>query len=239
MAVIGCLHGELSKTYEDIQLRDQKDQMRTSILIICGDFQAIRHTDDLKTIAIPHKYLTHTGDFYKYYHSKKIAPILTLVIGGNHEASHHMRELNFGGFLCPNIYFLGAAGVVNIKPIIQNTLGLKGSELKTQCLRILGISGIFKPYSFFQDHPKIPFDKDSKRDCYHVRQLEILRSLMLKNQNTRTKMDICIGHDWPRGAQKYGNYQQLIKLKPFFEDDFKSGKFGNPASTLVLNTIQP
>ncbi len=68
--------------------------------------------------------------------------MLTLVIGGNHEASHYMRELNFGGWICPNIYFLGAASVINLKPHLKT-----GDSAKL--LRILGISGIFKPYGFF------------------------------------------------------------------------------------------
>jgi lariat debranching enzyme len=169
--------------------------------------------------------------------------MLTIVIGGNHEASHHMRELNFGGWLAPNLYYLGAAGAVNLKPNfakLEKEIGKlpEGTEANS-IMRILGISGIFKPYSFFQDHPLLPFNKDTKRSCYHVRQLEILRSLMLKSGAKERKFDICIGHDWPRGAHKYGNYQKLIKVKPFFEKDIRSGRFGNPASTLVLNTLKP
>lgn len=192
-AVIGCLHGELSKTYEDIFLRDQKDQMKTVLLIICGDFQAIRHTDDLKTIAIPFKYLNHTGDFYQYHNGQKKAPLLTLVIGGNHEASHYMRELNFGGWLCPNIYFLGAASVINLK--LSGQLSKHGDKTAefTRNLKVLGLSGIFKPYSFFQDHPRLPFDENTKRDCYHTRQLEVMRALMMKDSSN--KIDIAIGHD--------------------------------------------
>lgn len=178
--------------------------MRTSLLIICGDVQAIRDTEDLKTIAIPFKYLNHTGDFYKYYSGQKSAPILTLVIGGNHEASHYMRELNFGGWLCPNIFFLGAASAVNL--CMQSSEFSKAPENRKidRLIRVLGVSGIFKPYSFFQDHPKLPFDEDTKRDCYHTRQLEVLRSLLL--QDPKHGIDICIGHDWPRGMHLYGDY---------------------------------
>ena len=31
--------------------------------------------------------------FYKYYSGEKVAPVLTLVIGGNHEASNYMMEV--------------------------------------------------------------------------------------------------------------------------------------------------
>lgn len=43
-------------------------------------------------MACPPKYL-HMGSFYKYYIGEKVAPCLTIFIGGNHEASNYLREL--------------------------------------------------------------------------------------------------------------------------------------------------
>ena len=43
-------------------------------------------------MAVPPKY-REMGTFYKYYSGEKKAPILTLFIGGNHEASNHLWEL--------------------------------------------------------------------------------------------------------------------------------------------------
>jgi hypothetical protein len=34
-------------------------------------------------------------------------------VGGNHEASNYLWELYYGGWVAPNIYYLGHAGVVN------------------------------------------------------------------------------------------------------------------------------
>lgn len=48
----------------------------------------------------------------RYYSGEKVAPILTLFIGGNHEASNYLQELPYGGWVAPNIYYLGRAGVV-------------------------------------------------------------------------------------------------------------------------------
>ena len=76
------------------------------LLLCCGDFQAVRNLADLKCMAVPDKY-KEMGTFYKYYSGELKAPFLTLVIGGNHEASNHLQELPFGGWLCPNIYFMG------------------------------------------------------------------------------------------------------------------------------------
>jgi hypothetical protein len=42
--------------------------------------------------------LTHQQDmctFYKYYAGEAIAPMLTIFIGGNHEASNYLQVLSF------------------------------------------------------------------------------------------------------------------------------------------------
>ncbi len=49
-------------------------------------------------------------------------------VGGNHEAANHLWELHYGGWVAPNIYYLGAAGVVQFGG-----------------LRIAGLSGIYNP----------------------------------------------------------------------------------------------
>lgn len=75
------------------------------------------------------------GDFYKYYTGELKAPFLTIFIGGNHEASNYLRELEFGGWVAENIYFLGKTGIINIR---------KGQQV----IKLAGISGIFKDHDF-------------------------------------------------------------------------------------------
>lgn len=58
---------------------------------------------------------------------KPDSQVLTVFIGGNHEASNYLWELYHGGWVAPNIYYLGATGVVNVGG-----------------LRIAGLSGIYK-----------------------------------------------------------------------------------------------
>lgn len=43
----------------------------------------------------------------RYYKGEKEAPILTIFVGGNHEASNYLQELPYGGWVAPNIYFMG------------------------------------------------------------------------------------------------------------------------------------
>jgi lariat debranching enzyme len=83
---------------------------------------------------MPPKY-RRLGSFPRYYSGEKEAPILTLFIGGNHEASQPLRELYYGGWAAPKIYYLGAVGVVRFGG-----------------LRIGGISGIYKSHDYQTGH---------------------------------------------------------------------------------------
>ena len=125
-----------------------------------------------------------------------MAPILTIFIGGNHEASNYLQELPYGGWVAPNIYYLGYAGVINVNGV-----------------RIAGISGIYKGFDYYKGHFEYsPFDNSTKRSVYHVRQLEVFRLKQLTGQ-----VDIAMSHDWPRGVYNFGNSNQLIKFKPHFK----------------------
>lgn len=64
-------------------------------------------------MAVPDKF-KELGSFWKYYSGQEKAPLLTIFIGGNHEASNFLQELPYGGWVAPNIYYLGYAGVVNV-----------------------------------------------------------------------------------------------------------------------------
>ena len=116
-------------------------------------------------MACPEKHRT-LGNFHEYYSGVKKAPMLTIFVGGNHEASNYLWELlslcisflsplgflpcflyfsfssislykvydintgytdrYHGGWVCPNIYFLGFGNVINIGGV-----------------RIAGLTGIY------------------------------------------------------------------------------------------------
>lgn len=40
---------------------------------------------------------------------------VSVTVGGNHEASNYLRELFYGGWAAPNIYFLGFAGMLAVE----------------------------------------------------------------------------------------------------------------------------
>lgn len=95
----------------------------------------------------------------RYYSGEMKAPILTIFIGGNHEASNYLQELPYGGWVAPNIYYLGYAGVVQVGD-----------------LRIGGLSGIYKGSDYMKGHfEKSPYNGSTMRSVYHIRNLEVFR----------------------------------------------------------------
>jgi len=64
IAVEGCCHGELDAIYDHIQTLESRNKYKVDLLLICGDFQAIRNLADLQCMAVPNKYKT-LGGFYK------------------------------------------------------------------------------------------------------------------------------------------------------------------------------
>ena len=92
IAVEGCAHGELDKIYATIKQIEVQNETKIDLLLCCGDFQSTRNLADLKCMAVPDKYKDMCS-FYKYY-SGKAAPLLTIFIGGNHEASNYLQVSN-------------------------------------------------------------------------------------------------------------------------------------------------
>lgn len=76
----------------------------------------MRDSNDLNALSVPNKYRS-LNSFIGYFNGSKLAPVKTIFIGGNHEASNLLQSLYYGGYVAPNIYYLGCAGVINYKGI--------------------------------------------------------------------------------------------------------------------------
>ncbi|XP_049297486.1 lariat debranching enzyme [Anopheles funestus] len=217
IAIEGCAHGELEKIYELIGSIQEEQNITVDLLICCGDFQSTRNLQDLQCMAVPQKHLDMCS-FYKYYSGEKKAPILTLFIGGNHEASNYLQELPYGGWVAPNIFYLGYAGVVDCNGI-----------------RIGGISGIFKGHDYLKGRFEFPpYDEACKRSVYHQRQIDVFRLKQL----TPT-VDVMLSHDWPRGITRYGNETQLLRFKPAFREDIEGNRLGSAPCEGLVRMLQP
>jgi len=157
-------------------------------------------------------------DFHEYYSGKRIAPYLTIFVGGNHEASNYLFELYYGGWVAPNIYYMGAANVIRFGP-----------------LRIAGMSGIWKGYDYQKaHHERLPYSQDDVKSVYHVRELDIRKLL-----NVRSQVDVVVSHDWPRGVEWSGDHRRLFRQKNGFERDSRENKLGNVAAKYVLERLRP
>jgi lariat debranching enzyme len=168
-------------------------------------------------MSCPVKY-RHLGDFPDYYAGTRTAPYLTLFVGGNHEASSHLWELFYGGWVAPNIYYMGAANVLRFGP-----------------LRIAGMSGIWKGFDYRKPHhERLPFSDDDVKSFYHVREVDVRKLLLL-----RTQVDIGISHDWPRYIENHGNAAWLFRKKPDFQQESQNGQLGSVAAEYVMDRLRP
>ncbi|OAR00227.1 hypothetical protein LLEC1_03047 [Akanthomyces lecanii] len=240
VAVEGCGHGTLNAIYAAVERSCKERKWDTvDLLIIGGDLQvrntlllqsigsfetrladsrqSVRHAQDLAVMACPVKY-RELGDFPDYYSGVRKAPYVTIFIGGNHEASSHLWELFYGGWVAPNIYYMGAANVLRFGP-----------------LRIAGMSGIWKGFDYRKPHfERLPFSDSDVRSFYHVREIDVRKLLLL-----RTQVDIGLSHDWPRGIEKHGDSERLFRQKRDFRQESIDGTLGNVAAEYVLDRLRP
>ncbi|KAI2789424.1 Lariat debranching enzyme [Penicillium oxalicum] len=218
VAAVGCAHGSFDEIYELLRVKaEAKGWDNVDLVIIGGDFQALRNASDAACISVPAKWKS-MGDFHKYYGGEKVAPYLTIFCGGNHEASNYLFELYYGGWVAPNIYYLGAANLVRFGP-----------------LRISAMSGIWKGYDYRKPHfERLPYGADDLHSIYHVRELDVRKLLQV-----RTQVDVGLSHDWPRGIENFGNSRELFRKKRGFKEDSEHGSLGSSAARDVMDRLRP
>ncbi|VDN51474.1 unnamed protein product [Dracunculus medinensis] len=242
IAVAGCSHGQMDKIYATLAAVERKNRYKFDLLICCGDYQAVRNYGDLKHMHIKEKYRA-LNSFYRYYSAEVVikflpafielpllyvleAPVLTIFVGGNHEASGFLQELPNGGWVAPKIYYMGHASVLNFAG-----------------LRIAGLSGIYNKYHFDLGHYECPpFDNYGDLiSIYHVRSVDLFRLKQLRDPDgfCGKQLDMFVSHDWPAGIVDYGDKEKLLTLKPYFEEDINRNNLGNPASMSLLYDLRP
>ncbi|XP_059633306.1 lariat debranching enzyme isoform X2 [Cornus florida] len=217
IAVEGCMHGDLDSVYATVLHLQEVEKTQIDLLICCGDFQAVRNENDLESMSVPRKYRS-MNSFWKYYSGEKVAPFPTIFIGGNHEASNYLWELYYGGWAAPNIYFLGFAGVVKFGNI-----------------RIGGLSGIYKSHHYHLGHyERLPYNERDIKSIYHVREYDVHKLMQVDEP-----IDIFLSHDWPIDITDYGNLEDLLQKKPFFEKEIQERTLGSKAAAVLLDKLKP
>lgn len=51
--------------------------------------------------------------------------------------------------------------------------------------------------------------------------------------------NIFLSHDWPNSIERYGDVQDLLRRKRFFEPDIRAGKLGSPPLMGLLQNLKP
>lgn len=221
VAVEGCCHGELKKIFERVSELHKQEPL--DLLLILGDFQSIRNENDLVSLSVPSKY-QRMGDFHQYYHNDEFKPpCLTLFIGGNHESMRHLMLLPHGGFVAPNVYYMGYSNVIWYRGI-----------------RIAGLSGIWKRWDY--DKRRFSWQElengnqwtQKVKELYHVRNDDVKPLFQLQKP-----IHVVMSHDWPTGVAYHGDLHWLIQNKPFFKKDLQSRQLGSPISWNLLRHLKP
>ncbi|MBW3004535.1 metallophosphoesterase [Candidatus Woesearchaeota archaeon] len=165
-AIFGDIHGRQDMMYETALQWEQENQAQIDGVLQVGDFNTARTKEDLRHHYAPPKYQC-VGDFPQYFAGLKQAPFLTIFIGGNHEAWGFLQQHNDGGFVAPNIYYLGRAGQIDVKGV-----------------KVSGLTGVFKTDKF-----KTPLETEPCYDWKYYRAEDIKK---LEGKDT----DILLFHDW-------------------------------------------
>jgi lariat debranching enzyme len=110
-------------------------------------------------------------------------------------------------------------------------------------LRIAGLSGIYKEHDYDMGHfERPPYNPGTLRSVYHVRNVETYRLLQLRTpgcEDDSKNIDIMLTHDWPRGIERYGDTQSLLRKKQFFRHEVETNTLGSPVGENLLHTLQP
>lgn len=72
-----------------------------------------------------------------------------------------------------------------------------------------------------------PYQMDSIRSAYHIRELEVYR---LRQLREGAPLDVFLSHDWPRGIARHGDTQRLLRAKPFLRAEVRTAGRSTPSS---------
>jgi len=227
IAVVGSFENSLNKLYKEIKQKEQQKNISIDLVLICGNLQAFRNKNDLKCVDCVEGW-KNLGDFNEYFSGKRKATHLTLVIGGQEEASNYLKTLPYGGWIAPNIYYMGYSNVIR-----YNGLRIGGlSGMNDKLFDHLYKTDIVKA-GYFE---RLPFDQRDRRSVCYTRYLDVYRMLQVKNG-----VDIMFTFDWPLDVlgDKQSTIQCQRKLPFAFQNGDLFNDLGNEMYKNVLDQVMP
>lgn len=209
-AVVGDAHGEMCKLLSQLTEWERAHNKKLSFALQVGDFEPIRKTSDLDSLAAPKKFRT-LGDFPSFYTGKLKFPWPIYFIGGNHEPYGYLSTLNSGSQIAENVFFLGRA-----------------AKNKIEGLNVAGLSGVYSPKYYFSKRPYVEQvgKVSNKRFTYY--NCDDLNTLSLEGE-----ADILLMHEWPAGIVKPED-------RAFFQEkNIALSSLGNEHTTNLINQVKP
>lgn len=132
----------------------------------------------------------------------------------------------YGGWVAPQIYYLGYSGVVDWKGIT-----------------IAGVSGIYKHYDYHKGfYESYPFTKDDLHTVYHYRAYEFEKLKCFgsfRRAQGSQNVEIFLSHEWPTQAPLHGDVKSLLKYKPYFQENIEAGCLGAPPLDGIAEVLRP
>ena len=212
-AAVGDVHGNIYTMLGLLQSWEKKHGKSLSFVFQVGDFEAHRHQEDLLTMDAPTKY-KKLGDFASFYTGKAKFPYPLYFIGGNHESYGFLDLFPKGKEIAPNFNYIGRV----------NSIELAG-------LKVVGISGIYKPkiFSLAKRASVTDFDKRSNKEYISFIESEVEQAIDYGNA------DILLLHDW---ASDIVSAETLELLQQRYSNA-RYQSVGNEYARLLIEALQP
>lgn len=212
-AAVGDVHGYIYTMLGLLQSWEQKHKQPLAFILQVGDFEAHRDSEDLLTMDAPTKYKT-LGDFKDFYTRKAKFPYPLWFIGGNHESYGFLDLFPQGKEIAHNFNYLGRVNLIKIAG-----------------LRIVGVSGIYKPELFESGkRPSVSeIEYSSNKNYIGFNETEIDRAINYGNA------DILMLHDWATGIIS----TEALEL---FQQRYSNARYeqvGNEYARLLIEALQP
>lgn len=211
-AAVGDIHGGMRAMVSAVEAREKEVGGGIQFVLQAGDFEPIRHEDDLATMAAPQKYRA-MGDFPAFATGPARFPWPLYFIGGNHEPYGYLDQIPLGGTLVENCHYLGRAGCTEIAG-----------------LRVAGISGIHSEKHHKTLRPPLEeIGRHSNRLYTYFNEDDLTRMLECGQP------DILLMHDWPAGIIAANDTD-------YFEEMMGSGRFatiGNGELRTLVDLLRP
>jgi len=211
-AAVGDVHGHIHAMVRLLCGWESKSGQALSFVLQVGDFEPVRHAQDLESMAAPAKYRA-IGDFPDFVAGRAAFPWPVYFIGGNHEPYGLLDQLPRGGDIIHHCTYLGRAGM-----------------LELEGLRIAGLSGIFHAASFEEPRPRLEeLGRTSKKEYTYFRKDDVDQAASFASA------DILLVHEWPDGVIDPADSQE-------FENTRRSSKYdavGNEYARLLMELLEP